>query len=244
MKQAPGKSRRPIGDHRTPRAVFWRAWGIWALSLAAMTASLIYNHVHPLPTGAGLQGSALTGVATLVFIPSFAPVGALLASKRPANPIGWLLSATGLTYSVATLSLLLAQFPGTRVWSHWLGWLWLAGIGFVVFVLLLFPTGTLPSRRWRPVAWGAAITTGGWVLGNVLAPVIITSGSPALPNPIGVTGPAGHVIQSVGQVCGLLIGATGVAAIVSLVFRYRRARPVEREQLKWLVYAGTLIVAG
>ncbi len=245
MKQAPGKSHRPMGDHQAPRAVFWRAWGIWALSLAAMTTSLVYNHVHPLPTGVGgSQGNALTGVATLVFIPSFATVGALLAWKRPANPIGWLLSATGLTYSAAAFLQLLIQFPRTRVWSHWLGWLWLAGIAFVVFVVLLFPTGTLPSRRWRPVAWAAAVTAGGWVLGNAFAPVIITAAPLTVPNPIGVAGAAGHAIQVAGQACGLLLGATGLAAIVSLVFRYRRAQTVEREQLKWLVYAGALIVAG
>src|SRR6266516_6035900 len=245
MKQAPGKSHRPIGGHPTPRAVFWRAWGIWALSLAAMTTSFAYNHLHPLPASfGGSQGNALTGAATLVFIPAFATVGALLGWKRPANPIGWLLSATGLTYAAATFALLLVQFPGTRAWSHWLGWLWLSGISFVGFVLLMFPTGTLPSRRWRPVASVAVVALAGWVLGNTFAPVIITAGPPAVPNPIGVTGPAGHVIQGVGQVCGLLIGATGLAAIVSLVFRYRRARSVEREQLKWLVYAGALIVAG
>src|SRR5215469_16720798 len=118
MKQAPGKSRGPVGGQPTPRAVFWRAWGIWALSLAAMTASLVYNHVHPLPvSAAGSQGNALTGAATLAFIPGFATVGALLAWKRPANPIGWLLSATGLTYAAATFGELLAQLPGTGIWS-------------------------------------------------------------------------------------------------------------------------------
>src|SRR6266581_2540137 len=243
MKQAPGKSHRPIGDHQAPRAVFWRAWGIWALALAAMTTSLVYNHVHPLPTGAGLQGNALTGVATLVFIPSFATVGALLAWKRPANPIGWLLSATGLSYaSAVAVGLLLLHFPRTQAWGNWLGWMYFAGIGFVVFVLLLFPTGSLPSRRWRPVAWAAAAAIAAWVLGNAFAPTL-ASGPPPVRNPIGVAGPAGHVFAVLGGAGAALIAATGLAAIVSLIFRYRRAGTVEREQLKWLVYAGGLIVA-
>jgi signal transduction histidine kinase len=113
-----------------------------------------------------------------------------------------------------------------------------------VFVLLLFPTGKLPSRRWRPVAWATAAAAAGWVLGNAFAPVIITAAPPPMPNPFGVTGPAGHAVQILAQDCGLLVGVAGLAAIVSLVFRYRRARTVEREQLKWLVYAGALIVAG
>src|SRR4249920_1833412 len=219
MKQAPWESHRPPGgDHMTPRAAFWRAWSIWTLSLAAMTTALVYNHLHPLPASlSGAQGNRLTGVAEIVFIGGFATVGALLAWKRPGNPIGWLLAATGLTYAAAAFALLLVQFPGTRVWSHWLGWLWLAGITFVVFVLLLFPTGKLPSRRWRPVAWAAAAAAAGWVLGNAFAPVIITAVPSAVPNPIGVTGPAGHAVQILAQDCGLLVGVAGVAAIVSLV---------------------------
>ena len=104
------------------------------------------------------------------------------------------------------------------------------GIGFVVFVLLLFPTGALLSRRWRPVAWAAAAAIAAWALGNAFAPTLISAGSPPVRNPVGGAGAA-------------LIVATGLAAIVSLVFRYRRAGTVEREQLKWLVYAGGLIVA-
>ncbi|HJY99266.1 MAG TPA: hypothetical protein VJ305_01000, partial [Streptosporangiaceae bacterium] len=161
--------------------------------------------------------------------------------KRPGNPIGWLLSATGLAYAVGVSSVLLAHFPRTLTLAIWLGWIFQLGIGLCVFVVLLFPTGHLPSRRWRPVAWAAGAGLAGWVLGNAFAPAIFT-GSPSEPNPVGVTGPAGDIftIMAFGGV--VLIAATGLAAIVSVAFRYRRARTAERAQLKWLVYAGALIV--
>jgi signal transduction histidine kinase len=227
----------------TPRAAFWCALSIWVLTLAVTAAALIYNQVHPLPAKLGGQGSAVTGAVAVAFILGFATVGALLAWKRPANPIGWLLSATALSYAFATGGLLLQQFPGTRAWGNWFGWMFFLGIGFVTFVLLLFPTGSLPSRRWRPVAWAAATAIVAWVLGNAFAPTLISSGPPPVRNPLGVTGPAGHVFNVLGGAGAALIVATGLAAIVSLVFRYRRAGTVEREQLKWLVYAGGLIVA-
>ena len=238
-----GEPQSASGGAMTPRAAFWCALSIWMLTLATATTALIYNQVHPLPAKLGGQGNAVTGTVAVVFIVGFATVGALLAWKRPANPIGWLLSATGLSYAVAFIGLLLLQFPRTRIWSNWLGWLWFFGIGFVVFVLLLFPTGTLPSRRWRPVGWAAAAALAGWAIGNAFAPTIISAGSPALHNPIGVAGPAGHVFDVLAGAGAALIVATGLAALVSLVFRYRRAGTVEREQLKWLVYAGGLIVA-
>jgi signal transduction histidine kinase len=232
------------GGAMTPRAAFWCALSIWMLTLATATTALIFNHVHPLPPKvSGGTGNAVASVVAATFVVGFVTVGALLAWKRPANPIGWLLSATGLSYAAAFIGLLLLQFPRTRIWSTWLGWLWFFGIGFVVFVLLLFPTGRLPSRRWRPVGWAAAAALAGWVIGNAFAPTIISAGSPAQRNPIGVGGPAGHVFDILAGAGALLIVVTGLAAIVSLVFRYRRAGAVEREQLKWLVYAGGLIVA-
>jgi signal transduction histidine kinase len=232
------------GGAMTPRAAFWCALSIWMLTLATATTAMIFNHVHPLPPKvSGGTGNAVASVVAATFVVGFATVGALLAWKRAANPIGWLLSATGLSYAAAFIGLLLLQFPRTRIWSTWLGWLWFLGIGFVVFVLLLFPTGRLPSRRWRPVGWAAAAALAGWVIGNAFAPTIISAGSPAQRNPIGVGGPAGHVFDILAGAGALLIVVTGLAAIVSLVFRYRRAGAVEREQLKWLVYTGGLIVA-
>ncbi len=237
------EQRSASGGILTPRAAFWCALSIWVLTLAAFATAMIYNHVHPLPVKLGdSTGNALTGTVAVTFIAGFASVGALLAWKRPANPIGWLLSATGLSFAVADVGLLLLQFRPTRAWGNWTGWMFFLGVGFVVFVLLLFPTGSLPSRRWRPVAWAAACGMAAWAVGNAFAPTLLTSGPPRVGNPMGVAGPAGHVFSFLAGAGGLLIAATGLAAVVSLVFRYRRAGAVEREQLKWLVYAGGLIV--
>jgi hypothetical protein len=133
------------------------------------------------------------------------------------------------------------HFRRTLAVANWLGWTFFVGIALIVFVVLVFPTGALPSRRWRPVAWAAGAGLAGWVVGNAFAPTLI-SDSP-LRNPVGVTGPAGDVFTVLGEGGGALIAVTGLAAIVSLLFRYLRAGTAERAQLKWLVYVGALIVA-
>ena len=222
---------------------FWRAWSIWAVTVATTATTIGYTAVHPLPaTLANQSGNGLNGAVGIVFTAAFATVGALLAWKRPGNPIGWLLSATGLAYAAGGLEVMLARFPRTLTLSDWLGWIWLLSFGLCVFVLLLFPTGNLPSRRWRPVAWAAGAGLAGWVLGNAFAPTII-SASPSTPNPVGLTGQAGDIFKIMAFGGVLLIVATGLAAVLSLAFRYRRARTAERAQLKWLVYAAALIVA-
>jgi hypothetical protein len=224
------------------RAAFWRAWSIWAVSMALTATTMVATVLQPLPAKlVNFSGSRLNGAVAIVFIGAFATVGALLAWKRPANPIGWLLSAIGLESAVAVFGVFLAHFPRTVTLASWLGFLYLVGFGLSVVVVLLFPTGKLPSRRWRPVAWAAWAGVVAWVLGCAFAPTIVTV-SPATPNPVGATGPAGDIFKVLTAGGALLIVTTGLAAVLSLMFRYRRARVAERAQLRWLVYAGALIV--
>src|SRR6516164_866229 len=210
----------------------------------AITATAIsYDALNPLPaTLAEQDGNGLDMVVGLTFIAAFATVGALLAWKRPGNPIGWLLSGSGLAYALGGFGEMLIHFPRTRTLGNWLGWTWLVGLGLCVFVVLLFPDGQLPSRRWRPVGWVAGAALAGWVLGNAFAPTII-SASPPHSNPVGVSGAPGKIFAVMAGVSAALIAATALAAVLSLVFRYRKAQAAERAQLRWLVYAGALTVA-
>ena len=222
-------------------AAFWRAWSIWAVSVAVTATALGYTAVHPLPAKlANVAGSGLDGAVGIVFIGAFATVGALLAWKRPENPIGWLLSAIGLAFAVAVFGVFLAHFPRTLTLADWLGFL-TAGLRAVRVRRAAVPhrASALPplaagglGRRGRP--------------GRVGPGQRVRShdhhGQPAMPNPVGVTGPAGDIFKLMAFGGAVLIAAAGLAAVLSLAFRYRRARTAERAQLKWLVYAAAVIV--
>jgi hypothetical protein len=225
------------------RATGGVAGALWTCSLVLAVVAVWLDAVGPSPLPAAEE------FLFVVEILAFTTAGALVASRRPANPIGWLLLAEGLAWElVAALDAYVrdvpaarpAGLPGAALAAWVLNWVWIAAFGIVALFFLLFPDGRLPGRRWRVVLWLTAI---GSVL-NLVARVFMPgplAEAPAIVNPLGVRGSGGlwRVVEGVGNP---LLGLMVIAAIVSLVIRFRRAAGVERQQLKWLALAGVVAV--
>src|SRR5205814_8724045 len=136
------------------------AWTLWALSMALFALSLILSY---LSDPALLKAQLLENALGLPALFAFATVGALIASRRPENPIGWIFCAAAFLVALALFAEEYARYallarPGSLPAGLAMAWLagWLLDVGFLLmftFLLLLFPNGQLPSRRWRPVAW-------------------------------------------------------------------------------------------
>ncbi len=209
------------------------AWGLWLAIVGSFFGVVV--------SGAAAEDGEGSAVAYTIFVLAFATVGALVATRQPRNPIGWILLGAGLAYAIGGLTI--TQVQGSRPTSPlvtWIStWVWLAGIGpAATFGLLLFPDGRLPSRRWRPLAWTAAA-------GNllVIAGIALKPGrfeDDTIENPFGLTAAPG--IPDVLAIAGPFLLAVALGgSIASLFVRFRRARSVERQQLKWLTYAGVLV---
>jgi MFS family permease len=176
-------------------------------------------------------------------------LGGLIASRRPENPYGWLWLGMGVSFALATFAPVYAAYalevaPGSLPAPRTLASLGLAeGFTAIIalgpFLFLLFPNGRLPSRRWRPLAWGIV------AVGAVMVTLAVFLAEPRgqVMNPIGVGGAVGETIELIfrgGEL--LLYGAVALSAL-SLVPRYRRAGFEERQQLKWFAYAAAFVSA-
>ena len=179
---------------------------------------------------------------------AFPLVGALIASKRPENPIGWICLAIGLLWMLNLASSgygiygLVARpdsvpFPAAiGSLGEWLGPTTLGLLG--TYLILLFPDGRLPSKRWRPVAWlsGAVIVL--TIVGNALAPGPL-SDLGGVRNPFGLEG---HPwVADARDAVFLLLSLCMLASAVSLVLRYRRSGGEVREQIKWIAFAASVV---
>ncbi len=220
------------------RRATWLAWGSWGVTLTLFAFAIVYGAFAESTDDDEIS----TLLASLLFVVTFATVGAVVASRRPSNPIGWIMCLAGLAYGVggASVSYLESLEPGATgaaaTWAHWVSsWVWMVGIGPVVtLLLLLFPNGRLLSPRWRPVAIAGTAGLALIVVGIALSPGRFEDS--AIENPLGVPG-----AEAAGAVGGPLLFVAALASIASLAVRYRRGRHDERQQLKWLTYAGALV---
>jgi hypothetical protein len=163
-------------------------------------------------------------------------VGALIGTRLPANPLGWIWCAIGLAYALGSAGRPIVVAVGGPPWVAWLleSWGFVSLISLFVFAFLLFPTGRLPTRRWRWIARAAA-TVG--VLLWIAVPFGSDSEDPFAAGPWAVRGAAARYLEQAVTTGVYVMFALVLAAMASLVLRFRRAGPVERRQLTWFVYA-------
>jgi hypothetical protein len=193
------------------------------------------------------SGGAIGNLLILAPFLAFTIVGALIASRRPENPIGWICLLAGLfwtlialddqytAYGLATTGVV--PFPAAVVALS--QWLWVPPVGLLsIYLILFFPDGRLPSRRWRPLAWFS-----GAVMALVSLAIALAPGP--LPDLGGVRNPFGLEgypwIADATNVIPALLPLCTLASALSLVLRYRRSGSEQREQIKWIAFAGSFV---
>jgi heme/copper-type cytochrome/quinol oxidase subunit 2 len=238
------------------RLATWLAWSLCALCVALAAACLIFSLLN----GHTLYEMVLTGIPTTVILltqmVSFSVVGALIASHRPENPLGWLFCAAALFYGIEIAGeeyAIYALFtnPDSLPLGAELAWLtewiWVPGFGIIlVFLPLLFPDGHLPSRRWRGVGWLGGLSIG--LICVLISIVLWAERGPALLQQLeGFGGEVEEwrsaISEWVLQLGGPMLLVAGLGAVISLFVRFRRARGDERQQIKWFASAAALTLA-
>jgi hypothetical protein len=228
-------------DRRVETAVVATVTVLGIAASAIGLALLAASWEAPAPDSWGFRGF------TIVFATAYGGVGAILASRRPENRVGWILLAAGTCSAVQLLVEEYAIFgvvdrtvplPGAA-FAGWVeSWIWLVGVVLIVVItLLLFPNGKFVSPRWRIVAWLAAADLVVGVAGLAFAAGPLNNAPFAL-NPYPVLGEPGHYLFYA-SFAGVVLLATSAAA--SLVVRYRRSAGAGQQQLKWLALEAVLI---
>jgi hypothetical protein len=239
------KQGRGIGGVSRHTSV-WLAWALCVLSLALTALSLLLFILNLSYPNTHLYEPWLDNTLSAVFYPT---VGAIVASRRPENPVGWLLCLYGLVISIGyfcaeyAIYALLAQ-PDSLPAGEAMAWIvsWVLPIinGLTVFYILLFPTGRLPSRHWGWLGW---LTVAFVVVGVILA--AFSSGAllgilGPIQNPLGIEGFSNIYYKAFWFIMAPLLTA---AAALAVFIRLRRAIGVERQQIKWFAYAAVATVS-
>src|ERR687892_501715 len=177
-------------SHRTAA---WLAWSLCALSLALTALGILLLALNLSHLEAHVFDYWLVNA---VQVGSFSIIGAIIASRLPANPLGWLLCAAASVSAVAHFSgeyaiyALLAQpdtLPAGEVLAWLSSWVWIPFIGFLVISFLLFPDGHLPGRRWEWLVWLTVLLTSAGAVWQAFSPEVIDSLG-TIRNPLGYEG--------------------------------------------------------
>jgi len=251
-------NQKSSAERRTrTRATTLLAWSFWVLVMACAVVSFVlrtWNTAPLLPTVQGaqlLQEVLYWVILTPLTAPAFGTVGAIIASRRPNNGVGWLCLALGLIVGLQDV----AWQYGSRALEISPGSLpagpLLAMIGNVlgilqqplpyILLLLVFPNGRFLSQRWRFLAWVAVIISMLGVLMTIIYPTIHGGLHATVANPIGIKSlqAADDLVFTVGF---WALNLVLLVAVISIIVRWRRAKDEERQQLKWLVYIGVISV--
>jgi hypothetical protein len=217
---------------RERRPPSWLPWALCWISLAMLLSGAGLRIAFPEEADGGVFD-------TVVHIPGYTLVplvGALIASRQPANPYGWLWSALGVCYGVLALGEGLRRLGALPGWlaAVLIGAPFLASLCVLVLILLLFPTGRLPGPRWRWLARAAVLGSGA---GLLVLPFGLNNVQGVRPAPWAVGGHAGRILAALLQSGITAMFVLVVLAAASLLVRFRRGGPVERQQLKWFILA-------
>jgi hypothetical protein len=216
----------------------WSLFGLAAL-IAAAAVTLV-----------ALRGGPASTVAGSVTAAGMAAVGALVASSRTRNPIGWIFCASGVMLVLASSgedAIRALTERGSLPAAEWLAWVtdwvWVPPIAAIlVFVFLLFPDGRLHSPRWRPVALLGGATAVVFLLERALRPGPLYN-VPAYDNPLGVDA-LGDAIRFAEYPTLAACGVAVAVSVASLPVRLRHATGEERQQLKWFAYGAAVAGVG
>jgi hypothetical protein len=234
---------------RPRRGLAGLGWAVWVATLLGLAATVRLDRLLREAGRHDLTAYSASSIPLMVAVASAVTVGLVLAVRRPRHPVGWLLLGLGLSQAAHDLTYAHTRYglvarPGSLPGAAYLAGLnnglvvlWVACAGFV---LLLTPTGSLPSPRWRWWARIVAAAAGGWLLGSVVDPAPLRPEYPDVGNPLAVPGLFGPLNAL--PVAALLVLAGLPVGAVSLLLRFRRARGVERQQLRWLVW-GAIVAA-
>ncbi len=238
---------RKRGRGMSRRAVVYLAWSLGGLSVAMFVGASVFTLLALLAKGESLYGMGELAVFALFL--AFPVVGTLISTRRPENAVGWVCLAAGLCWMSIGIeeqwnAYVLASTGEPLVSVTYVALtqgLWVPPVGLLgIYMILLFPDGKLPSRRWRPLAWFAGVLMVFLVLAFAFLPGPL-EGFPGVRNPLGIESLA-WVSEKIIFVI-LLLPVCILASAVSLVFRYRRASGEVRQQIKWLAFAACFLGA-